>query len=76
MPLKMQSVLEKSKPKLIDRCNVCENVLHGYKGLIYGRFMLPDIPIAWVCEHCQTVYGLDNVILELGKFGSTHTGIA
>tara|TARA_Y100001951_G_scaffold19157_1_gene14355 strand:- start:290 stop:454 length:165 start_codon:yes stop_codon:yes gene_type:complete len=34
------------------------------------------IQVAWLCRHCHTIYGIDDEILELGKFGSTQVGIA
>ncbi len=74
----MQSMSGKLRPKFpttrLDRCLACEK--HLTPRDVKPLFGPLKIQVAWLCRHCHTIYGEDNKVLELGKFGSTHPGIA
>jgi uncharacterized protein with PIN domain len=72
---RMSGELRPKFPKTkLDRCLACEKQLSPeYIKHIFGPL---SIQVAWLCRHCHTIYGLDDEILELGKFGSTHIGIS
>ena len=72
---RMSGELRQKFPKTkLDRCLACEKTLtpEDTKPL-FGPMA---IQVAWLCRHCHTIYGIDDEILELGKFGSTQVGIA
>ena len=74
----MQRMSGRLKPKFpktkLDRCLACEKPLTVKD--VKPLFGPMAVQVAWLCRHCHTIYGIDDEILELGKFGSTQVGIA
>ncbi len=74
----MQRMSGRLKPKFpktkLDRCLACEKPLTVKD--VKPLFGPMAIQVAWLCRHCHTIYGIDDEILELGKFGSTQVGVA
>ena len=74
----MQRMSGRLKPKFpktkLDRCLACEKPLTVKD--VKPLFGPMAVQVAWLCRHCHNIYGIDDEILELGKFGSTQVGVA